>query len=202
MKTGPESRFYTLKNSNNGQPAGKLDIPRDLIIGIGPVTIPEYQNRPQIVTQNIDKTVTIAEFDRWGETLDLALSRLISENLRVLFPDTVIETYPWDTAIPVKYRVTIDFIRIVSELDKDVSFVAQWSVIEVKSNKMILIKKFEISEPVKPNDYSGLVKALSLGCASLSSQIAGGLITAANKAEAEENISGAAQKSKDAGVKP
>jgi hypothetical protein len=185
--------LYALKTIDKIQPVKKFQVPAKIIIGIGPVSVPEYLDRPQIVTKNADKTLTVAQFDRWGDPLNLAMARVISENLRVQLPAAVIETYPWNSAVPVKYRVLIDVIQLVCELNKNMSLVVQWSVIEVKNNKMMLVKKMEITEPIRPNDYSGLVKALSLGCASLSKQIAGGIASVAHKPETEENISGAAQ---------
>lgn len=194
IQDSPNPRFYALETRGDNQSAEKINIPPDTIIGVGPVNIPEYQNRPQIVTQNQDNTITFAEFDRWGEPLDLAMARLISENLRVILPDAVVETYPWDGAIPVKYKVIIDVIQLISELEKDMFFAVQWTVIEAQHNKMVLTKKMEITEPITPNNYSGLVKTLNFACVSLSSQIASGVASIANKPETEEDISGATQK--------
>ena len=189
LSSSPTARFYALETMDKSQPVNKLNVPSDIIIGIGPVNIPEYLNRPQIVTQNKDKTLTFAQFDRWGEPLDSAFERIICENLRVLLPEAVVEIYPWNVAVPVKYRVIVDVIQLVSELKNDMSLVAQWSVIDVANNKIILIKRSEILEPVKPQNYSGLVKTLSLSCASLSSQIASDLASLANKPRAKETVS-------------
>ncbi len=181
LSNSPTARFYALESMDKSQPVNKFMIPSEVMIGIGPVNIPEYLNRPQIVTQNQDKTLTFAQFDRWGEPLDLALERTICENLRVLLPGAVVEIYPWNVAIPVKYRVIVDFIQLASELKNNLSLVAQWSVIDVANNKIILIKRAEIIEPVKPQNYPGLVKTLSIGCTALSNQIASDLALLANK---------------------
>ena len=186
LRTSPTPRFYALETMDRGQPVKKLNIPSGIIIAIGPVKIPAYQNRPQIVTQNKDKTLAFAQFDRWGEPLDFSFERVISENLRILLPNTVVEAYPWNAAIPVNYRVIIEVIQLVSELENNISFTAQWSVIDAQNNKVVLIKKMEIFEPIKPHNYSGLVKTLSLGCASLSGQIAGDIALLTNKPETEK----------------
>lgn len=183
IQNSPEPRFYALKTMGKNQAAAKLTIPPGILIGVGPVNVPENLNRPQIVTQNTDKTLAIAQFDRWSEPLDSALAHGISENLRVLLPSAVIQTYPWNAAIPVKYQVIMDVIRLVSDLKKNMTFVVQWSVVASKDNKVMLIKKSEFSEPIKADNYAGLVETLSLGCASLSNQIASGIATIANKPE-------------------
>lgn len=173
VPNSPTPRFYTLNAMEKSRPEQKFNISSNVIIGVGPVKIPEYLNRPQIVTQNKDKMLTFAQFDRWGESLDLGLERLITENLTAMLSGATLKMFPWNLAIPVRYQVIIEVLQLESELDKDLFFVAQWSVIE--NEKMVLIKTSEFRRPIKPHNYSGLAKALSAVCASLSSEIAGTL---------------------------
>jgi len=143
-----------------------------VIIGIGPVKVPEYLNRPQIVTADGTNLLSFAEFDRWGEPLEFALPRIISDNLSVLLPAATIVTSPWNISIPVKYQVIIDVARLECRLDKELCLAAQWSVIDLDSRKMLITKKSEFSKPVDPPNYSGLAGTLSMECASLSGEIA------------------------------
>ena len=172
VPNSPTPRFYTLNAVEESRPAEKFNIPSAIIIGVGPLKIPEYLNRPQIVTQDKDKMLTFAQFDRWGESLDLGLERLISENLTAMLGGATIKMFPWNLAIPVSYQVIIEVLQLESELDKDLFFVVQWSVIDIESEKMVLIKTSEFRHPVEPHNYSGLAKTLSAACASLSSEIA------------------------------
>lgn len=173
----PVPRFYRLQAADNIQVSVRSKLASGVIIGVGPVGIPEYQNRPQIVTQNENKMLTIAQFDRWGEPLDLALARLVSDNLTALLEGVTIKTYPWNLAIPVKYQLILDVVKLESQLDKDLFFAVQWSIIDAQANKMVLMKKSEFRLPITPHNYSGLVKTLSTACASLSSEIAKALET-------------------------
>jgi uncharacterized lipoprotein YmbA len=116
--------------------------------------------------------ITFAQFDRWGEPLDLALLSLVSANLSVMLPDATLEISPWNLDIPVKYKVIMDVVRLESRLDKDLSFTVQWSVIDLENKKMMLTKKSEFNQPIEPHNYSGLAKTLSMECASLSGEIA------------------------------
>lgn len=171
VQDSPAVRFYSLKTA--GDSAGwKIDVSPDVIIGLNSVRIPEYQNRPQIVTQDKDGMLTFAQFDRWGESLDLAFTRVISENLRVMLSGATIETYPWNAAIPVKYQVLIDVIRLENRLDEDLSFAAQWSVIDAQNRKVLFMKRSEFRQQISPHTYRGLAEALGIACASLSKEIA------------------------------
>ncbi|MDP2905966.1 MAG: PqiC family protein [Candidatus Omnitrophota bacterium] len=173
--SSPPPRFYMLSavTANEGVPT--FEIPKDTIIEVGPVKIPDYQNRPQIVTQDKDKMLTLAQFDRWGESLDVGLARALAEDLTLMLPGATVGIFPSNYAIPVNYQVIIDVAQLESELDKDLVFAAQWSLIEPKKNVMLFTKRAEFRQPIEPHNYSGLAKTLGAVCATLGSQIAEGL---------------------------
>ncbi|MFH1717973.1 MAG: PqiC family protein [Planctomycetota bacterium] len=173
----PMPRFYMLQAICEKQVSKKINIASDVVIGIGPVRIPEYQDRPQIVTQDKEKMLKFAQFDRWGESLDLGMARLIGENLAVMLPEAKFTSYPWNSSIPVKYQVVVEIVQLDSELDKDLFLVAQWLVIDTENAKTMIIKRSEFRQSIIPQNYSGLAKTLSMVCASLSSEIAESLAT-------------------------
>jgi uncharacterized lipoprotein YmbA len=94
------------------------------------------------------------------------------ENLTVMLPNAKLTLYPWNPSMAVKYQVVTEVVQLDSELDKDMIFVVQWTVIDAQSSKAVVIKRSEFRQPILPQNYSGLVKVLSASCASLSSQIA------------------------------
>jgi uncharacterized lipoprotein YmbA len=175
IPNSPTPRFYALSAVDENQVGKKIDLPSDAMIGIGPVKIPEYQNRPQMVTLNKEKMLQFAQFDRWGESLDLGVARLVRENLTAMLPKAKLTLYPWNPSIAVKYQVTIEVIQLESELDRDMFFVVQWTIIDVQNSKAVMIKRSEFRQPIIPQNYSGLAQTLSKACASLSSQIADAL---------------------------
>ncbi len=186
VQNSPTPRFYMLSAINESQISKRMDIASDVLIGVGPVKIPEYQDRPQIVTQGKDETLKFAQFDRWGESLDLGVERLIAEDLTVMLPGAKFTLYPWNLTIAVKYQVVVEIVQLDSELDKDLFLVAQWLVIDAQNTKTMIIKRSEFRQLIKPQNYSGLAKTLSTACATLSSEIAEALATLENKPENKE----------------
>ncbi len=182
----PNPRFYTLKPISENQGVEKFNITPNIIMAVGPVRIPEYLKRPQIVTWDKNGMLTFAQLDRWGEPLDIAFSRLISSNLMVLLNGVNMESYPWNIAVPVKYQVAVDFMQLESELDKDLFFVTQWSIIDAQNNKMVLTKRYEFRGPIKPHSYLGLAETLSSACVSLSLEIAKVVASLETQAEIKE----------------
>jgi uncharacterized lipoprotein YmbA len=172
IPNSPTPRFYALSVVDEGQVSKKISIPSSEVIGIGPLKIPEYLDRPQIVTLDKNKMFQFAQFDRWGQSLDLGLASLIREDLTVIAPGIKMTLYPWNPLIAVKYQVVLEVVQMDSELDKDMFLVVQWTVIDVQNSRTVLIKRSVFRQPVTPPNYSGLANTLSTMCASLSSQIA------------------------------
>jgi uncharacterized lipoprotein YmbA len=179
IPNSPTPRFYMLQAVYEDQVNKKINIASDVFIGVGPVKIPEYLDRPQMVTQSKEKMLTFAQFDRWGESLDLGMARLIAEDLTVMLPGTKFTLHPWNSTIPVKYQVVVEIVQLESELNKDLFLVAQWLVIDAQNAKTMIIKRSEFRQPIIPQDYSGLAKTLSTACASLASEISETLATLA-----------------------
>ncbi len=66
--SSPSSRFYTLMpHETRGISAAEG---MEVVVRVGPVTIPSYLDRRQIVTSNGRNGIEIAEYERWGGSLD------------------------------------------------------------------------------------------------------------------------------------
>jgi len=179
--SSPDPRFYMLKHAGGEEAAQKFNIPADTITLVGPVDIPQYLDRPQIVTQDDKGMVNIAQFDRWGESLDAGIMRLIIEDLHLMLPGATFETFPCNYAIPLNYQIIVEIQQLRGNLKGDLLLVAQWSIINANTQKMLFTKRSELSRQVSPNNYSGLADALSKSVSSLSGEIAQNLSILANQ---------------------
>jgi uncharacterized lipoprotein YmbA len=183
VPNSPNPRFYTLPAIENGQVSKnrKANISLNAFISIGPVKIPQDQDRPQIVTVNRDKTLNFAQFDRWGEPLDLGITRLITDGLTAALPQGEFASYSWNSALAAKYQVAIEITQLDSELNGDLVFAAQWIITDTQTMKPGMMKKFQFRQAITPQDYFGLAKTLSVACASLSEEIAQELVLTIKK---------------------
>ncbi|MFA4989861.1 MAG: PqiC family protein [Candidatus Omnitrophota bacterium] len=166
----------------------KFDITPGVIVAVGPVNIPGYQDRPQIVTRDKNGMLKFAQFDRWGEDLDLALARRFTDNLTLILPGASFQIFPCNFAIPLDYQVIVDIVQLDSELEKNMVLAAQWSIINAKNRKMLLTKRSQFIQPINPHNYHGLIQALNASCAALSSEIAGNLAELVNQAKTNEGL--------------
>src|ERR671924_270261 len=103
------SRFYLLSAGPNTDTASpETSGQQGPTIGVGPVTLPRYVDRPQIVTRTGPYEIKLAEFDRWAEALDANFTRVLADNLSLLLPTARVVMSPWPRATPLDYQVTVD----------------------------------------------------------------------------------------------
>ena len=77
----PPTRFYVLPAlSSADTTSGVSTAKRELTIGVGPVTLPAYLDRPQIVTRASRAKLNLADFDQWAASLQDSLPRVLAEN--------------------------------------------------------------------------------------------------------------------------
>jgi uncharacterized lipoprotein YmbA len=172
-----KSRFYALDylaRAKSGSPdSGSAEVS----IGIGPVHLPEYLNRPQIVTRTSKYRLDIAEFDRWAAPLDAAFSRVLAENLSILLSTDRVYIYPWETSRRLDYQVIIEIIQLDGTIPGDADLVVRWSLLKEGKETEITLRKFLSEKPIAGQGYPGLVSAMSLSISDLSRKIADAILS-------------------------
>ena len=76
--TSEPSRLYTLSalpDRSEGAAVARAATPA---VGVGPVTLPQYLDRPQIVERTGPNRLEIAEFDRWAGDLKKNLEQVLA----------------------------------------------------------------------------------------------------------------------------
>ncbi len=167
------TRFYSLSSlvaSDATNETASAD--QDIAIGVGPVEIPDYLYRPQIITRTGRNEIKIADFDKWAGSLKTDISRVIAENLSVLLSTVRVYAYPWKNYIPVKYQIVVNVSRFDGSLGGDVVLKAHWTILGGEDKKVILTDTASFSEKTDGKDYDSLVAAKSRMLANLSREIA------------------------------
>lgn len=150
-------------------------------VGVGPVDMPDYLDRPQIVTRVNPGEVRLAEFERWAEPLKENFTRVLGENLSQRLATDRIAIFPWTGAPHIDYRVVVEVIRFDGAPGNAVILNARWSIIEEEAQKTLVEKRSVISVPTEGRDFGALVAAQSKAVAALSSEIAAAITAAAQR---------------------
>jgi uncharacterized lipoprotein YmbA len=176
--TSPPSRFYLLQSlSSAAVESGAQVKDQGLAIGIGPINLPDYLDRPQIVTRNPGNELRLDEFNRWAEPLGQNLSRVLAENLATLLDTQRIVVYPWPQATPIDFRIRVDVLRLDGSLGGRAILSARWTIYTGDMQKVLMVRKSDIDESAASAAHEALVAAESRAAAVLSREIATAILS-------------------------
>lgn len=169
------TRFYALSALPQGMgPTGGAARPGPAL-GIGPVSVPERLNRPEIVTWVNENMLHLADLDQWAAPLQDSLARVLAENLSVLLPTDRAAVFPWPSDTPIDYEVRVEVTRFEGTLGRDCSLIARWSILR-RADKQTKAGRSNHTEPAGET-YTTLVAAQSRLVGTLSRDIAAALAT-------------------------
>jgi len=161
------SRYYVLSPLAEGKVASQESCPA---VGIGPIKLPEYVSRTQIVTRTSPNEITLSYFDLWAEPLSDSVPRALAENVARLVCTKEIVFFPWRPSHAPDYRVEVEFLTMDGALGKTVALEAWWSVAHGTAR---ITRKATYTESVAGQNYEALVEAESRALGALSRDIAG-----------------------------
>ena len=170
--TSPPVRYYTL-NAVEAPAAAGAPGKVELMVTVGPVSVPDAVDRSQIVLRVGANRVERSEFNRWGEALKLAIPRVVAASLAREFTSAQIFVYS-PSAPPADFRVLIDVERFESEPAKAVAIEAVWSILP-RAKGEPKVGRSVVREPVATAGYDALVAAHSRALNTLSREIAAAL---------------------------
>jgi len=171
--TTQPSKFYVLSVLTQPEATTQVTTSNaDMLIGIGPVTLPAYLNRSQIVTRTSENELKLAEFHLWAEPLKENIARVLMESLSNLLNTNRIVTYPWRTSISVAYQITLDVVRFDVGSDGNAVMNVYWTVYDKDGKEELLKKKSIFRESSGSKDYHSIVAAQNRTLMEFSREIA------------------------------
>lgn len=167
--TPPKDYFYAL--GGDAAPA-RAKSTAAYHVAVGPVSVPDMVDRPQLVLRTASNQVTLAEQSRWAEPLRSAIPRVVSGNLAQALLDARLSVYPQAGSDGADVRVRIDIQRFESTLGEGVLVEANWTVREKDS---VLSGHSLARERAPGKDHEALVTAHGAALRAISSDIAGAI---------------------------
>lgn len=178
-----QNSFYTLTPMPEAAAEARPGAGPCLALGVGPVELPAYLERPQMVTRKQGHRFELAEFDRWAEPLPDTVSRVLAENLAALTCAEPLHFYPWSSDAVVDRQVTVRILRLDGEPGGEVVLQAHWSILD-GDEKSLTWRSATYRHTCADGTFGAYAKAQSELLADLSRDIAaalGGLQASAPK---------------------
>jgi len=165
----PPAQYYLLSAPAGN--AGAVDGPR---LGLGPIRLPEYLDRPQIVTWANTTRLNLSNRHRWAEPLSDSFARALHAQLALAMPDTQVIPHPWRGAQPPARQISIEIQRFERAADGTMQLSARWTLQRRAADRPALVQFSELSLPVggDADDYDALVAAASAAVGALAQDIA------------------------------
>src|SRR5262245_36040759 len=93
-------RLYVLTPLTQMEPVSRVPGGREVAIGVGPIELPQYVNRTEIVTGHNSPVLQSAAVAEWAEPLRDGFTRVLAENLSLLLATERVAIFPWQSATP------------------------------------------------------------------------------------------------------
>jgi len=170
--SSPTVYFYTL-SAESAAGAGSNMASSQLRISVGPISIPEVVDRPQMVVRSGPNQVELVEEHRWAESLNSEVPRVIAENLSRLLSTDQVWAYPQHVKGAVDYKVSVDIQRFDSMTGQSVAIEALWSIKRVsQEGDESKVGRSNVQQPVSGQGYEALAEAHSRALAAICGEIA------------------------------
>jgi uncharacterized protein len=176
--TTPDSKFYILSPVEIEAAAQPADLAT--AIGVGPVELPNYLNRPQIAVRRGAYELVYSETNRWADELKDNMTNVLAQNLSLLIPTDRVTVFPWGRSTTIDYQVVAEISRFDADESGDVVLSANWKLLREETREIVAQDRTVFTEPVGGTGYTDIVAAQSRALASLSREIAGAIRAASS----------------------
>jgi uncharacterized lipoprotein YmbA len=159
--TTPPSTFYVLTPLPEAAARTAPLTGGRLAVGVGPVTFPDYLDRPQLVSRAGSNRLALDELQRWGGSLQDDFPRVLSENLAYLLGTSRVLIYPSDVRLPMDLRVVAEVLAFEADASGDAVLRVRWSVLDPYTEAVLAVRETGYRSQAKGEGQEAVVAALS-----------------------------------------
>jgi len=129
------------------------------MIGLGPIRLPEYLDRFQMVVAVSENKYKLIDGHRWAEKLDQNISLALFKTLPSQLGTDRMIRYPWPQRPGVDFQVKIDILELNIDQNGQSQMIAQWSI--KSKDEIILNKRSTFTAQASTTDIDKMVQAQS-----------------------------------------
>lgn len=153
--TSPPSAYYTLDEAGFEY---VQDAESAAILGIGPIRVPEYLERPQMVTRGNNSELLIDDFHRWAEPIVDAQHRIVAANVDALLDNVIVVAYPYGAVADYDAKLVGRIDRFDMDAAGTTRLAVFWAVAS-KDNELLVRPRrsdYAVSggDPADPNSVA------------------------------------------------
>jgi uncharacterized lipoprotein YmbA len=132
-----KSNFYQLHTAQTS-PVNKVTHLKRTVIGVAEVDIPEYLDKPEVVTRLSQGRLQVNETERWVGAFDKNIQSVLTKNLSRLLPQYSFLSYPWEEPVKEKYRIYLSIDRFDGDTTTGMVILeGRWSLVNMDDNSVV-----------------------------------------------------------------
>jgi len=172
MSVADPTKYYVLSPTPPHEPA-PIAGESSVAVGVGPVLIPGYLDRVQIVTRDASDQVAVAMYDRWAEPLESGIAQVLADNLGTHVGSERIAVFPWRGGVArvLDYQVAVVVLRFEGWPGRQATLDARWRLVGRDGTELVL-KRSTLNEPITEQGYQPLVQGMNRLLSTLAREIA------------------------------
>ncbi|HET9149297.1 MAG TPA: PqiC family protein [Alphaproteobacteria bacterium] len=151
------SRFYVL--SAVEPPTERT--PNGISVSVGPVAVPKYLDRPEIVTRPTANALDLAQYDRWGGRLEDNVLQVLAEDLSRRLKTSRVSTFPAEAATGADVRVSVTVTSFECVGGDNCVLDARWRLSDANGNRPPVVRTFHTEVKAAGASYGDKVAAMS-----------------------------------------
>jgi hypothetical protein len=169
---GANYLYYTLPSVQDptiqvaGEKRGRL------VIGLGPVALPDYLDRAAIVTRVNDTRLAVHDGHRWAGSLHSDIVRVLAANLERHGQVKEVVVFPWTTRIEPDLRLRVEIKAFEGGMEDNVTLKAAWSLTSIQHDQAAVRRVSLIQEKTNGDGIEDLVTAMASTLYGLSREMA------------------------------
>jgi uncharacterized lipoprotein YmbA len=149
-----ETRYYTLPLAGG---EADREMP-ELVLGVGPLEIPELIDRREIVLRQSDSQVVLLLFDLWGGSAKEEIRNNLARNLSDRLGSDQIVFYPF-RGKRVDYQLRIEILELIGTQGGSAQLDLLWSIAPEGRSSTLTRGRYQV--PVEQGGVNGMVEAYS-----------------------------------------
>ena len=146
----------------------------DVRLSLGPVDLPTYLDRPEIVSRPAPHRLDVRQNERWAEPLPSAFTRVLRQNLAALLgPDAIVDFPSTAAARGLReYVLDVDVLRFEESGRGRAELSARWTLKDARARSVVVAHESTVGRPVTSSDGAAAAAALSECVGDLSRDVA------------------------------
>jgi uncharacterized lipoprotein YmbA len=168
--SSPTVRYFGLETIGVAHQRDAEDAP---ILLIGPLRVPDYLKRPQMVRRGQGSEMIVDDFNRWAEPLNDAIHRAVASNVDGLLDGLVVVAFPSGPSLKIDYRLIGYIDRFDADSSGNIVLEMQWGIGDDSGAVLAAARRSRYeSRAGQPGDPASIAQAMSDAIAALSRDIA------------------------------